>query len=161
MRSFAAAYGISAIVSSGWSLVTGLWGTGSATPSSARQSGSLRPFTWSFTGASFALKGRSLTSVSVVVMSWDCDRRIQRQRIVPLRCGIHLPVGSHASVPQLQPVFADPIREDQCPALHGDRVLEPLRHSRLKRKLDIDAIPWPSMFSRCAQRCPAPARAAA
>ena len=126
MRSFAAAYGINAIVCSGWSLVTGLCGTGSATPSSACHAGSLRAFTWSFTGAPLALKGRSLTSAFRRRDVVRCGRRIQRQSIVPLRRGIHLPVGGHASIPQLQPVFADSMGEDQRPALHGNRIMKPL-----------------------------------
>ena len=54
--------------------------------------------------------------------------------------GKDLPVGGHALVAELDPVFADGVAENQRAALDGDGVVEPAGDARLHGQGEFDAV---------------------
>ena len=143
MRNLAAAYGTRAIFSGGSPLVTGLSGTESATPSSARQAGTFLALTVKCTGGCFPLKTSWRTSCSLTSIDCAGILRVYVERVVPRRGRKYLPVGRHPPRRELHPAFTDGVGEEQWPAFDGDRVVETLVSSGPHGERDLHAIAGP------------------
>ena len=140
IRSLAAAYGISVTVSSGWSLVTGLFGRMLAAPSSARHWSSLRALTASWTGGCWRVNGLLPTSVSVTAMLFAGECLVDIECIVPLAGRKHLPICGHAAIAQFYPVLTDTVGKNKRAALDSDGIIEPTRNAGIHGEDNLDAV---------------------
>ena len=144
MRSLAMPYGISLMFSIGPLVTTGLCGGASAEPSTICQFSTRRAPTCSVVQSASRAKGfGSFCSFTMLApaarLSLEHLHRchevigIDRERVVPRRRGMHLPVGRrrlrrflHAGG-EPAPVFADLERIDERSAFNHGRIVEPAR----------------------------------
>src|ERR1039458_8409369 len=91
---------------------------------------------WSMAGSEWSFADLGLRDCNA--LGWRIG--IDLQGIIPCSGGKDLPVGGHAALAQLDPAFADAVREYQGAALDGDGVMEPAGEARRHGEGNFDAV---------------------